>query len=303
MTVAMTVALMRMKPLGPCWLLPCVFFLSCVTTNGEPLSGTCAVDDTLTASCNVAPDGGVASLGLVGYSCTGTGARPDLQAKYVQGVPQGIICADKTPLPDGGVPSGPQSYCCTSAPTTCAYNPAASCPSGTYDYQCQNLNRPESYNPSISCGQGVRGPAYVDYCCAGSKLPVGCNEFDGLGCAAGLVGWQCPTSPAGVIPRGQDLMANKSRADQYYLVCSTPVLAPSGKVNSFCCYPPAAVPPGGSCVEDVNVPGCATGRFGFACYGPEAPSDDYPPMNCPDPGFAGISMEGYSATLYCCDFE
>jgi hypothetical protein len=26
-------------------------------------------------------------------------------------------------------------------------------------------------------------------------------------------------------------------------------------------------------------------------------------MSCPAPGFAGTSMEGYSATLYCCDFE
>ena len=32
------------------------------------------------------------------------------------------------------------------------------------------------------------------------------------------------------------------------------------------------------------------------------PADDYPPMVCPNPGSAGTSMEGYSATLYCCDF-
>jgi hypothetical protein len=286
------------------WLLPCAFLAACTTTTAEPLEGTCIVDDTLTASCNDTPDGGPATLGLVGYDCTGTGARPDLQqASYVGGVPEGIICADKTPLPDGGVPSGPQSYCCTSGPTTCAYNPSAACGAGTYDYQCQNINRPESYNPTISCGQGVRGPEYVDYCCAGIKQPVGCMEFDGLGCAAGLVGWTCPTVPAGTIPKGQDLGDNKSRADQYYLVCSTPMVSPSGKVNDFCCYPPAAVPPGSSCYEDISVPGCAVGRFGFACYGPEKPSDDFPPMNCPDAGFPGTSMDGYPGTLYCCDFE
>jgi hypothetical protein len=264
------------------------------------------VDDQLTASCNaVPPDAGAVNLGLVGYSCTGTGVRPDLQqASYVQGVPQGTICADKTPVPDGGVPSGAQSYCCTSGPTTCAYDPVASCTGGTYGYQCLDENRPESYNPSITCGQGVRGSKYVDYCCTGqSSLPPHCSEDDTLGCVAGLVGWDCPTSPAGIIPKGQDLLANKSRADQYYLVCSSPKLSPSGKVNNFCCYPPAAVPPGGACVEDVNVAGCVYPRFGFACYGRETPSDDYPPMNCPDPGVAGNSAQGYPATLYCCDFE
>jgi hypothetical protein len=297
-----------MSPRRLAWLLPCAVLAAC-TTNEQPLlEGTCAVDDTLTASCNntSSPDGGVPlALGLVGYTCTGTGLRPDLvKGQYNQGVPQGIICADKTPVPDGGVPSGPQNYCCTSAPTTCAYNPFAVCPPATYDYQCQDINRPESYNPSIVCGQGVRGPEYVDYCCTGGpKLPPGCSEDDSLGCAAGLVGWDCPVSPAGTIPKGQDLLANKSRADQYYLVCDVPKISPSGKINDYCCYPPAAVPPGGACVEDVNVPGCAARRFGFACYGPETPSDDFPPMNCPDPGVPGTSAQGYPATLYCCDFE
>jgi hypothetical protein len=297
-------ALMSLRRLA--WLAPGALLAACTTSAGRPLEGTCAVDDNMTAACNaVPPDAGAVNLGLVGYTCTGTGARPDLlQASYNQGVPQGIICADKTPLPDGGVPAGPQSYCCTGGPTTCAYDPVASCGGGTYGYQCLDQNRPETYNPSIICGQGVRGAKYVDYCCTGQKsLPPGCSEDDTLGCAAGLVGWDCPTSPAGIIPKGQDLLANKSRADQYYLVCSVPKLSPSGKVNNFCCYPPAAVPPGGACIEDVNVPGCAAGRFGFACYGRETPSDDFPPMNCPDPGVAGTSAQGYAATLYCCDFE
>lgn len=293
------------SPLRLALLLPWALLAACTSTEPTPLDGTCAVDDSLTASCNTSPDGGAPiALGLVGYTCTGTGLRPDLvKAQYNQGVPQGIICADKTPTLDGGVPSGPQTYCCTGAPTTCAYNPAASCPLGTYDYQCKNVNRPESYNPQIACGQGVRGPQYVDYCCAGTSLPKGCSEDDTLGCPAGLVGWDCNAMTPGLVPKGQDLMANKSRADQYYLVCDVPKLSPSGKVNDYCCYPPAAVPPGGACVEDVNVPGCASGRFGFACYGPETPSDDYPPMNCPEPGVAGTSAQGYPATLYCCDFE
>jgi hypothetical protein len=286
------------------WLALGALLTACTTTSEPMLGGTCAVDDGLTANCNLTPDGGAASLGLVGYACTGTGERPDLeQAQYVQGVPQGVICADETPLPDGGVPSGPQNYCCTGARTPCVYNPVATCGTGTYGYECQDINRPESYNPDIVCGQGVPGPKYVEYCCAGISLPPGCTEFDGLGCAAGLIGWNCPTTPAGIVPKGQDLAANKSRADQYYLVCSVPTLSPSGKVNNFCCYPPAAVPPGGACVQDTTVPGCASGRFGFSCYGEETPSDDFPPMNCPDPGVPGTSAAGFPATLYCCDYQ
>jgi hypothetical protein len=55
-------------------------------------------------------------------------------------------------------------------------------------------------------------------------------------------------------------------------------------------------------VQDTSVPGCAPGRFGFACYGPENPHDDYLPMQCNSPGVQGMSAEGYPATLYCCDF-
>jgi hypothetical protein len=307
------VALMALRRLAWLAFAPGALLAACTTTGPQPLDGTCMVDDMMTASCNaVSPDAGAVNLGLVGYTCTGTGVRPDLQhASYVQGIPQGIICADKTPLPDGGVASGPQSYCCTTGPTTCAYDPVASCNGGTYGYQCLDENRPESYNPTISCGQGVRGSQYVDYCCSGTPQKPACTEDDTLGCAAGLVGWDCLTSPAGIVPKGQDLMANKSRADQYYLVCSSPKLNGAGMANigspsarnNFCCYPPAAVPPGGACVQDVNVAGCAYPRFGFACYGRETPSDDYPPMNCPNPGVPGTSTQGYPATLYCCDYE
>jgi len=66
---------------------------------------------------------------------------------------------------------------------------------------------------------------------------------------------------------------------------------------------PALIPPGATCVQDTVVPGCAAGRFGFACYGPDTPDQDYAPMSCPDPGVAGNSAEGYAATLYCCDFR
>ena len=166
------------------------------------------------------PTAGAASLGLVGYTCTGTGVRPDLeQAQLHPGGPAGDhLRRHRRPLPDGGGPSGPQNYCCTSAPTDLRVQPGRRLPAGTYDYQCQDINRPESYNPDIKCGQGVRGPEYVDYCCSGTSLPLGCSEDDTLGCAAGLVGWALPDHAGRhPIPKGQDLLANKSRADQYYL--------------------------------------------------------------------------------------
>ena len=208
-----------------------------------------------------------------------------------------MICANQIPPTDGGAPASPQSYCCTNTETTCAYNPAAVCDPGTYAYECQNVNRPESYNPAIRCGQGVRGTKYVDYCCSGTGLPSGCGEQDGLaGCVPGLVGWQCPiTGTQHTLPKGQDLMANKSRADQYYLLCSIPQVAPSGKVDTFCCYPPAAVPPGGSCLEDVYVSNCnPLTQFGFACTGTDTPADDYPPIVCPEPRHTRYQHGGLS---------
>ncbi len=262
--------------------------------------GSCRRDDTVEAACATVADGGTtAALGLVGYACTGN-ARPDDHRSYVQGVPQGIICADRPAAADGGGAATTQAYCCTAAITPCAPDPVAVCDPGTTAYRCLDVNRPESYNPAIHCGQGVKAADTVDFCCSGSPLPPGCGENDGLGCSGGLIGWTCPP---GAVPRGQDLLANKSRADQYNLLCGIGTPAPNPKYVNYCCYPPAQVPPGGSCVEDLQVPGCASGRFGFACYGPDLPSDDYPPMRCPEPGVAGKSSAGYQATLYCCDFE
>lgn len=281
-------------------LLAAAAGLAACTTGTVGPTGSCVRDPSVEATCTAGADGGTAAgLGLVGYSCTGT-SRPDDSATYTKGIPQGIICANQPAAVDGGVPSAAQGYCCTAGTTPCAYDPTAVCDPGTYAYECLDINRPESYNPAIHCGQGIKGTSTVDFCCSGSPLPTGCGENDGLGCTGGLIGWTCPM---GAIPKGQDLLANKSRADQYYLLCSVGTQAPNPKYVNYCCYPPAVVPPGGSCVEDLTVPGCASGRFGFACYGPELPSDDYPPMNCPDPGFPGTSSSGYAATLYCCDFE
>jgi hypothetical protein len=84
------------------------------------------------------------------------------------------------------------------------------------------------------------------------------------------------------------------------MVCPIPTPADNVKYDNFCCYTPAPIPIGGSCVEDMAA-GCAPGRFGIACYGPDTPPDDFPPLKC-DPGSPGFSAEGYAATVYCCDF-
>jgi hypothetical protein len=261
--------------------------------------GTCTRDPAVEATCAAGADAGAEALGLVGYACTG-GLRPDQSATFVQGVPQGIICADRPAATDGGAAAATRGYCCTAATTTCAYDPVAVCDPGLYAYECQDVSRPESFNPAIHCGQGIKGATTVDYCCSGSPLPPACGENDGLSCAGGLIGWTCPL---GAIPKGENLGANKSRADQYELLCSTATPAPNPKYENYCCYPPAPLPPGGSCFGDLTVPDCAAPHFGFACTGPDTPPDDYPPIRCSGPGVPGKSAAGYAATLYCCDFE
>jgi hypothetical protein len=270
---------------------------ACTTTPLAP-NGTCVQDLTVQATCGANIDGGTpASLGLTGYSCTGT-ARPDDHATYVQDVPQGMICADQA-TPDGGASTG-TGYCCTSPTTPCAYNPVAICGAGTYGYQCRGSIRPESFNVELTCEQGVPENGLIDYCCSGTGLTAGCQEKDTLAsCVAGLTGWLCPT---GVLPRGEDLGANKSRADSYFLLCPVPTPSLQSGYDTFCCYPPATTPPNSSCIQDTTVPGCAPGRFGFACYGDDKPEQSFLPMTCPDPGVPGTSYQGYPATLYCCDF-
>jgi hypothetical protein len=102
---------------------------------------------------------------------------------------------------------------------------------------------------------------------------------------------------------GSDLKSSESHADNYRFLCQNPALAADGKTYDFCCYMAAPLPEGSSCLGDTSVPGCAVGRFGFACTGVDTPDQSYLPMNCPDKGFPGTSLEGYPATLYCCDHK
>ncbi len=281
-----------------CWALVCAASLvgsAACWSDPAALDGTCEVLPPSVLDCRVAGyDDALQPAGLVAYGCTGS-ARPDLGATISEGVPSGVLCADKGPI-EG---SDEQTYCCTENVVPCAYNPAEECEQGTVGYECWGNNRPESLNPAISCGNGTSERGLDHYCCTGRPEPSPCKESTAVGCGDRLLGFLCEGDG---LPRGEDWGANKSRADTFYPICSIARPAPNPAFNSYCCYVSLPVPAGGTCERSPNVPGCAPGRFGFACYGPDTPEDDFPPIVCPDAGSPGRSAEGYEATLYCCDF-
>ena len=259
-----------------------------------PPNGTCAPDPTVNCDVSFSLTGAAPeSVGLQALSCTGT-ARPDDDAHYIDGVPQGKVCADR-----GATADGKQGFCCSTDVTPCAYNPVASCDSGS-GFECLGASRPEALNPAIKCGNGVEQGETIDYCCSGQKQAAECVQTDTVGCSERLTGFNCP-NPS--LPKGEQLGASESRADYYRPLCPTPTPTVNPDRSNYCCYMPALPPPGASCVQDISVPGCAAGRFGFACYGFDTPAQDFLPMACAEPGFAGKSAEGYPATLYCCDFR
>jgi hypothetical protein len=266
----------------------------------QELDGSCQPEPDTVIDCRAPGYGNeVVPAGLVGRSCSGS-MRPDLDATYIDDVPRGSLCADRGALGD----TGRRAYCCTDGPVECAYDPASDCRSPLYGYRCWGGNRPESLNPAITCTNGNRdlqNEQIVDYCCASNEefaqVPS-CQQTDTVGCPKNLMGFLCQGD---VKPQGADLGANESRADYFHQVCTTPRPAPNREYKVFCCYMPQLIAKGGSCVNHTSVPGCAPGRFGFACYGPDTPEDDYLTMKCPEPGFRGTSAEGYPATLYCCD--
>jgi hypothetical protein len=270
--------------------------LAACTERPEVQSGICAAEVDPEPRCGAAVAAGAtsAALGLVGYTCTGT-ARPDDRATYLEGVPRGLVCADRALPADADA----RGFCCTAAPVDCAFDPVSNCQAPTFGFRCRGADRPESVNPALACGNGVREGDLINYCCSGAPQPDGCLQSDGVLCSPRLQGWTCKGDS---LPRAEQLGANKSRADDYHLLC--PVATPAGNplYNDYCCYPPAPLPEGASCVQHTRVPGCAAGRFGFACYGFDTPEQDYLPMRC-DPGFRGTSAQGYPATLYCCDFQ
>jgi hypothetical protein len=255
---------------------------------------SCELVPNTTLDCRVAGyDGSLQRAGLVGYACSGSD-RPDLDATMSEGVPSGLLCADEGTLDDGQ-----ESYCCTEDPVPCAYDPSMECEEGQSGYQCWGNNRPESLNAALLCGNGTQERGLYHYCCSGQREKSPCHESMTGGCGERLIGFLCEGDQ---LPRGEDYGPNRSRADSYHPICATATVAPNPIFNSYCCYMTLRPPVGATCVSHPSVPGCESGRFGFACYGPDTPEDDFPPMDCPDPAVPGISNEGYEAKLYCCDF-
>jgi len=278
-------------------------------------SALCTPDVDNALNCGVSPDGG-AQTALVGFYCP-EGIRPDQDPTYNQGVPRGKVCNDS-----GGLTAdGKQGWCCNDAPSTCAYDPADVCKEQIdamgvkrkmIGYQCRGANRPEAINPNVDCGNGVREDDLINFCCTSHPTPppplgAGCVQSDGQ-CTGKkeewkpdrMSGWTCT---GGAIPSAEDFKANESRADFYYFMCATPTPAPNPNVQYFCCIVPALAPPGGSCVTDYRVPGCAANRFGFACYGRDTPEQNYSIMRCDPSPQQGLSAENYPASLYCCDIK
>lgn len=276
-----------------CGLLPLWAGIAC-WQDRKAGDGSCEIVSSSVLDCR-APGYAEELLpaGLVGYACTGS-ARPDYDALLNEGVPEGLLCADK-----GELDSGEDAYCCTEDVVPCALNTAERCGEGETGYQCWGNNRPESLNPALLCGNGTSERGLYHYCCTGQPQESPCQESDAVGCGDRLLGFLCEGDGR---PTGENYGANKSRADYFYPMCSTPDVAPNPVYKTYCCTMYRPVPDGGTCVPHPAVPGCEARRFGFSCYGPDTPEDDFENFSCPDPGFSGKSSEGYDATLYCCDF-
>lgn len=277
-----------------CGLLPVCSVTACWEDEQTSI-GSCEIVPESVLDC-MAPGYNEELLpaGLVGYACTGS-ARPDYDALFNDGVPEGRVCADK-----GQLSTGEDAYCCTEDVVPCAINTAERCMEGETGYQCWGNNRPESLNPAILCGNGTQERELYHYCCTGQPKASSCLESDAVGCGDRLLGFICEGDEDR--PLGENYGANKSRADYFYPMCSAPEQAPNPDFHMYCCTMYRPVPDGGTCVPHAAVPGCEPRRFGFACYGPDTPEENFENFDCPDPGFAGESNEGYDATLYCCDF-
>ena len=265
---------------------------------------------------------------LVPYVCDGAD-RPDDNPTYVEGIPEGLVCADVGAVGDAIA----RGYCCSPKPGPCALNPTAECALPAtckdkdpaicddryYNFECKGGMRPEVLNSSLFCRNGVVNEPHIDYCCRDVHLPqplavfgTACTEVTGTPKAAadgseltcnstGLTAFTCPSSDPSIQPTTDTLDRSKSRADFYAPIC-TKVGTLKEPMDFYCCYTPKLPPAGATCWGDSTVPNCTGGRFGFSCYGPDTPADDFIPFSCPEPGLQGKNQYGYDATLYCCDY-
>ena len=140
---------MRNQPPGfTLALLLCGLAPDACTSNPSAPDSACMADPAA-VNCDV---GGAAAetLGLVAHFCTGA-SRPDQDPTYIDGVPQGLVCADQGPVGADGT----QAYCCSAQVTPCAYDPVATCDAGTVGYQCRGADRPSCANRLAAGRAGV----------------------------------------------------------------------------------------------------------------------------------------------------
>ncbi len=261
---------------------------ACTATARESIPVACTVNPNPNPPC---------ASGLVGYACSGS-ARPDQDPDSVDGVPSGLVCTD-----EGAVAGGDEAFCCTPAPTPCAYDPSGGCSAPAYAYQCRGSDRPEAFDPSLFCGEGLVEGDLIVYCCGATPRPQGCSQVSGHSCPTSLTGWTCHDQ---TLPSEAELGDNQSRADFNLLVCGIPTVATSTTGSTtweYCCFTPTSLPTGGSCEEDTKVAGCPPDSFGFACTGVDSPAADFPGIVCSGGGTPGTNPEGYAATLYCCQYQ
>ena len=136
-------------------------------------------------ACGLALDGTFdPSLGLIGYSCTGS-ARPDEQATLHRRYSERQSCA---PI---GVPSVPTESKVIAVPTgatQCAYNPVVGLRSArlTAINATARIGRNRSIRPSIA--DKASGKAnLINYCCSGTQQPDGCLQSDSVRCSSRLI--------------------------------------------------------------------------------------------------------------------
>ena len=175
---------------------------------------------------------------------------------------------------------------------------------GTYAYQCQNVNRPESYNPQISAARACAAPSTSTTAAAEPGCAADCASRTALPAArrASSAGSMPHRRPAHA-PKGQDLMANKSRRRPVLSALLDAQVRAVGQGRRLLLLPARADPARRLLHR---------GRLRLQLQPAHAvrlrllrrrhAGGRLPAIVCPNPGTPGTSMEGYPATLYCCNF-
>jgi len=192
-----------------------------------------------------------------------------MKTSYIDGVPQGLVCANQ-----GAVDARGRTLLLLGFANIMRYNPVAICDSGSYGYQCAGRS-PEAPMRLSTANQESGKLTYQLLLLRRSANP-GRYQSDSVGVLAAPDG----DGPVrlGNIPLARP--CDKSRADLYYQLARPTPAANPATIPSAATLPELA-PVGGSCVQDIAVPGCQPGRFRFCLLRVDTPDENYPPMHVP----------------------